>query len=359
MPAEQVPAPEGGRPRPSNSDAGLDAGHRRRRRETARANEAATVGCVPLLLADVGVGGLTPGGATRHCLAAAGGVPPPQVLAPVPRPAPIAGPCPRCGPPVVGRVVVARRVASIAALPDPPAARRGVAVHDCATRIPAGGRAGAGRARHAVGPPPAGPAAPCRVTGVLPARSAGGPVPRTTRRGVATPRRSPVPSVPEKPVLLVNECAAAPGLSTAVRSAPPVTAADLVLLAAEESFGRDLLPLGRNHHGLDSLAEVPISLAGRLVAGAAHLHDLARHPPKEELAEAGVVGHAARHHLPDRGRAVAREPRRELLAHQRPPGPSDVRPPCMLPPWRTFAPRSPRPSPTVAAGEPTSLRPPS
>ena len=244
MPAEQVPAPAGGRPRPSNSDAGLDAGHCRERRERARPAEVASVGRVPLLLTDVGDGGLPPGDAARRCLAAAGGVPS-QALAPVPSPAPTKATCPHRGPPVVGRVVVAGRVASTAAPPSPPVARRGVAVPGCATRIPATGRMWAGRNRHAVRPQPAGSAAPRGVPGVLPARSAKGCVPRATRRGVATPRRTPVLSATGRPVLLAKERAAAHDLPAAVRSTSPVSAVDLVPFATGEPFGRDLHLLGR------------------------------------------------------------------------------------------------------------------
>ena len=331
MPAEQVPAPESGRPRPTNSDAGLDAGHRRRRRETARANEAATIGCVPLLLADVGVGGLTPGGAARRRLAAAGGVPPPQILAPVPRPAPIADPCPRCGPPVVGRAVVAGQVASIAALPDPRAARRG----GCGPRLrdaDPGRRPGRGGESSPRCGPSRGSGCAVRSHRCTPRPKCRRPCSQNDPSGRSDAPTNPRPlrAGPSGIVGQRARCRARPADRCPLRVAGRRRGSRA---ARGGGAFRSRSPAPRPQSpwpGLDPLAEVPISLAGRLVAGAAHLHDLARHPSEEELAEAGVVRHAAQHYLPDRGRAVAREPRRELLAHQRPPGPSDVRPPRTL-----------------------------
>ena len=96
--------------------------------------------------------------------------------------------------------------------------------------------------------------------------------------------------------------------------------------------------LGRGLDAEGPCADVPIRLAGRPVTGAAHPPDPGRPLPEEELAESGVVSDPANHHLPDRSRSATCESLHELLANQRPPGPS-----VMLPPPRALEPRPPRP----------------
>ena len=202
--AERVSVLEDGRPL-SHS-----AARRAQRREPTRRGAVAVASGVPLFLADVGVGGPAPECALRRHTAVTGGAQRKGRLVPMPRPAAVALLNPRRSPSAVVGSATVGRAAVPATCTHSPAARGEVL--DRVLQVPIRGRSRAlargpprnRRVQPAVGPPPAGPATPRGVAGVLPTRRAGSRRSRSHRRSIARPRRPPVPAARQRTVLAAN-----------------------------------------------------------------------------------------------------------------------------------------------------------